>query len=277
VKGGDPQGSDLLLLAVSIPMLLTMLVYFRFVMGFFMRNFERQADLYSAVVMGSPEPTIRSLEKIALLSGKIRDLPSWHHFSIKERVETLWQSLKEPSVIKRHNRFVGKAFALYLVCMIGLGYLLNFSSLKQDLALHFIGRTLEEQIRQDPGNLSYYEGLAMLYHETGRIMQAVESYERILELSPDHHMSLNNLAWILATSEEEAIRDPSRALLLAERAVAQKRTAVYLDTLAEAYYANGEIQEAVKVIQEAIDVAKENRQYYEGQLQKFQAALGNLR
>jgi Zn-dependent protease with chaperone function len=274
VKGSESQTSDLLLLTVSIPMLLTMLVYFRFVMGFFMRNFERQADLYSAVVMGGPEHTIRSLEKIALLSGKIRDLPSWHHFSIKERVETLWRSLKEPAVIRRHNRFVGKAFILYLVCTIGLGYLLNFSPMKQVLAYNFIGKALEEQISREPENLGYYEGLAMLYHETGRVEEAMEIYERILRLSPDHHMSLNNLAWLLVTSESEEIRDPSRAVLLAERAVAQKRSPVYLDTLAEAYYRNGQIQDAVKVISEAVEAAEENRQYYEGQLKKFQAALG---
>ena len=80
---------NLFYLALSIPMLITLIIYFRYIMGFFMRNFERQADLYSAQLMGTPNYTIESLEKIALWSGKSRDVPSWHHFSIRQRVECL--------------------------------------------------------------------------------------------------------------------------------------------------------------------------------------------
>jgi Zn-dependent protease with chaperone function len=61
---------NLFYLLVSLPILATMVVYFRYVMGFFMRHFERQADLYSAVIMKTPRATISSLEKIAFLSGK---------------------------------------------------------------------------------------------------------------------------------------------------------------------------------------------------------------
>ena len=39
--------------------------------------------------------------------------------------------------------------------------------------------------------------------------------------------------------------------------------------MAEAYYANGAIQEAIKTIKEALAMAKENREYYKKQLRKF--------
>jgi hypothetical protein len=42
--------------------------------------------------------------------------------------------------------------------------------------------------------------------------------------------------------------------------------------LAEAYYVNGFIPEAIKTIEEAIAIAKENRGYYEKQLKKFSAS-----
>ena len=76
ISDTDSKTISLLYLFLSLPMLLTLFVYFRYIMGFFMRNFERQADLYSAKTMGTPMPAISSLEKIALLSGKIRELPS---------------------------------------------------------------------------------------------------------------------------------------------------------------------------------------------------------
>jgi Zn-dependent protease with chaperone function len=87
---GASADASFLYFVLALPVLVSMVVYFRYVMGFFMRHFERQADLYSALIMGSPRETISSLEKIAILSGKIRDLPSWHHFSIRQRVDCLW-------------------------------------------------------------------------------------------------------------------------------------------------------------------------------------------
>ncbi|MFB0533269.1 MAG: M48 family metallopeptidase, partial [Desulfatiglandales bacterium] len=87
---------------LSLPIILSIILYFRYVMGFFMRNFERQADLYSAKLIGDPEPTIMSLEKIARSSGQSRHRPSWHHFSIAERVAFLWRCGQDPRLIKRH-------------------------------------------------------------------------------------------------------------------------------------------------------------------------------
>ena len=52
LTGGNSSSASLLYLILSLPMLITMVVYFRYVIGFFMRNFERQADLYSAEIMG---------------------------------------------------------------------------------------------------------------------------------------------------------------------------------------------------------------------------------
>ena len=87
-------------------MILSLIIYFRFIMGFFMRHFERQADTYAAITLHDPTPIISSLEKIALLSGKIRDVPSWHHFSIRQRVEFLLKSNENPGLIKRHKRLI---------------------------------------------------------------------------------------------------------------------------------------------------------------------------
>ena len=48
---------------LSLAIIFNFLVYFRFIFGYFMRNFERQADLYSALTMETPRPVISSLEK----------------------------------------------------------------------------------------------------------------------------------------------------------------------------------------------------------------------
>ena len=266
----DSSATSLFYLTLSIPMLITLLVYFRYVMGFFMRNFERQADLYSAVTMGTPQPAISSLEKIAYSSGKSRNLPSWHHFSIRERVECLLKTLRDPGLIKRHNRFLVVSFFIYLVGMVGLGYFLNFSPMKQNLTYALAEKGLHQQLAKDPDSIVLYQNLAMIYHQMGKDQEAIKAYEKIIDLDPNRAVSLNNLAWLLVTSPNEELRDKTRALELAKRAVALKRSPVFLDTLAEAYYANGFISEAVTVIEEAISLATEGRGYYEKQMKKFQ-------
>ena len=254
-------------------MLATLFVYFRYIMGFFMRNFERQADLYSAVTMGTPMPAISSLEKIAILSGKIRDLPSWHHFSIRERVDTLWRAIKDPGIIKRHNRFVAVSFLVYLICLIGLGYSLNFGPIKKHLNYSFLEKALKQEILKKPGDVALYQALAMIYNQKEKYIKAIETYERIFSLDPDQPESLNNLAWLLVTAPDEKLRDKKRSLVLAKKAVSLERSSVFLDTLAEAYYVNGFIPEAVKTIEEAIALATENGGYYEKQLKKFSAGF----
>lgn len=269
ISSSRSDGSNILYFALSLPMLLSLIVYFRYVMGFFMRHFERQADLYSAKVMGTPEYTINSLEKIALLSGKSREVPSWHHFSIRQRVDCLLRFLREPSLLKRQNRFVALSFSLFVSFLLVFGYLLNFSPLKEKMTYAALENALQEQVSANPADLSLYENLAMLYHRMEDYGKAKEVYEKILALDPDRPVSLNNLAWLLATADDPRLRDVKRALVLAKRAVARERLPVYLDTLAEAYFVNGYRQEAVETIKEAISRAKENRDYYEKQLQKF--------
>ena len=266
----EGSSRSLFQLLVSLPILLSIFVYFRYVIGFFMRNFERQADLHSALTMETPRPVISSLEKIALLSGKSRTLPSWHHFSIKERVDYLWRFLSEPGLARRHNRFVGISFILYLILIIGLGYFVNSKVMTQNVKYALIGKTLEQQLEREPNNIVLYENVAMIYHEMGKLKDAIETYEKVIRLDPSRAVALNNLAWILGTAPDKDLRDPQRALLLAKEAVKHERSPVFLDTLAEAYYENGLISEAIETIKEAISAATENRNYYQEQLEKFQ-------
>lgn len=271
ISGSADQSFLYFLLAV--PILVSMVVYFRYVMGFFMRHFERQADLYSASIMGSPGETISSLEKIAIMSGKIRDLPSWHHFSISQRVDTLWKFLRDPGLIRKHNRFVRLCFGLYLVAMIGLGYFLNFSSTKEELFMAWRESALQAYLAKDPRNVPLLMTLAELTMKAGNIREAAKLYERVISIDENQPTALNNLAWFLLTAEEMDLRDKRRALVLAERAVALKKQPAFLDTLAEALYQNGYAQEAVETIKEAIALARDNVDYYKRQLLKFSGEI----
>jgi hypothetical protein len=85
----------------------------------------------------------------------------------------------------------------------------------------------------------------------------------------------NNLAWLFATSEDQQFRNPRGALEHAQRAVALSgwQEAAFIDTLAEAFYVNGNFAEAVKVQTEALKLQPDNREYQE-HMARYRKAAG---
>lgn len=85
------------------------------------------------------------------------------------------------------------------------------------------------------------------------------AFKLLLENAADsnHSASMLDLAWFLATSKEEADRDPSRALRLAKGAGEKTKDKVTSwQTLAAAYAANEKFDKAVKYQKKAIKKAK---------------------
>jgi membrane associated rhomboid family serine protease/TPR repeat protein len=107
--------------------------------------------------------------------------------------------------------------------------------------------------------------------------QAVYWYRKAAEHgAPDE---LNNVAWALATSPDPSVRNPVAALEYARKAIAAEKdhpSPHVLDTLAEAYYVNGQYEDAVKTEQRALELLTgENKNDYLKQLDKYQLALVN--
>ncbi len=127
----EPLAEAGLALWIGLPLVAFMLLYFRGVMGWFMRHFERQADAFALAAHGNPLPISASLERLARLSGRIRNLPSWHHFSIAQRVGFLSRAWNQPEIVRRHDRLVRRgrvAFVLGLVLVGFLGFQVSFGA-----------------------------------------------------------------------------------------------------------------------------------------------------
>ena len=270
----DPEYLTLISVFSTLPLLLLLVFYFRFLFGFFIRNFERQADLYVFGVMGRPFPLISALEKVALYSGNIRDVPSWHHFSIKQRVDFLAAAESNRSLLRRHRLKIRRALAgsLVGVAAVGvIGYLFHIGVLGTNLNEQLNFKVLSSLVQLEPKNPQVRLRLGTLYYSRNNVKDAVFHLERGLDLDPDNLEILNNLAWILATSTEKAFFQPQRALALAQKAAAGSQEAYILDTLAEAYHVNGQNKEALAAAQQALAVASENRSYYSQQVERFRA------
>jgi tetratricopeptide (TPR) repeat protein len=110
-------------------------------------------------------------------------------------------------------------------------------------------QAFEAALGKNPTTAEGQRLLADLYAEQKLYPEAVQHYKEALQIDPQSADSHNNLAWLYATSEDPKWRDPRAALEHARRAVelTQWKEAGFIDTLAEAHYASGSYQEAVRI------------------------------
>lgn len=262
----------LLAFLVAAPLLVFMVLYFRFVFGYFIRNFERQADIHVFSVLGESSSLIGSFEKIAAMSGKIRDRKNWHHFGIGERITFLEQCERDRSCIRKHNRKVAVSLAVYFLCIAlfaGIMQRVDFDALAAGYESRYIEAVIMHKLDQEPDNGIWFLLLGDLMQKQKMEKKALDAYEKALSLKPANADIRNNLAWLLLTARDESLRDPGRALRLAEKAAGLKGEGYILDTLAEAYWANNMPEDAVAVEIDAMRTDPENARYYRQQIRKF--------
>ena len=123
-----------------------------------------------------------------------------------------------------------------------------------------------------PENTDLYVLLGDLYYGRDNHLKASQAYEQAISLAGDHSRALNNLAWLYATTNEPDLRNPGLALTLAQRAAMLEQAPHVLDTLAECYFVNGRVADAIQAEQQALALADTKRRYYEEQLRRFKEA-----
>ncbi len=271
---------SLVSLISALPLIAVMILFFRFIFGYFLRNSERQADLYAMELVGDPQPLISSLEKIAIRSGGIEDLPSWHHYSIRQRIECLAEAFKNPRLIRRQNRkLYGSAliFVAVVSALLIVNWRANETGFTNDLRSEYDLRVLELGISKEPGNVEYLALYGGLLYEKGRYSEAESVLRAALMHDAENASVLNNLAWLYATGPSP-FRNPQDALDLALKAVALSPAPDFLDTLADAYYINGRYADALSAINEAISEGGPQQSYFRKQKEKIEKALkGEIR
>ncbi|MBU2470204.1 MAG: M48 family metalloprotease, partial [Proteobacteria bacterium] len=273
--GADGAGGAFSILA-ALPLVALLIVYLRLVMGFFMRHFERQADFFALGVMGEAAPLAASLEKIALMSGNTRDVPSWHHFSIAQRVRALDQAQAHPERIAAQARLIRRSLAVFFVALAlviagGLG--LEGLGLDLQLKQATLSRLLASELARRPHDARLQMQMGILLFEQGRERQARERLKGALALAPRDPEVQNALAWLYATAQDPALRRPREAVALAQEAVALVPLPHIWDTLAEAYFAAGDPRRAEAAARAALAAGPRERQdYFRAQLERFARA-----
>jgi cytochrome c-type biogenesis protein CcmH/NrfG len=138
-------------------------------------------------------------------------------------------------------------------------------------------RIAERQLAQTPENAPLWFALGNIAFERKDLGAAEAAFLRAIQLDAENPDALNNLAWLYATATQSEYRKPEEALRLAREAARRRPTASYiLDTLAEAYFVNGRISEALEIEQRALRLATERRDYYRAQIERFRKTLRSL-
>jgi len=120
-------------------------------------------------------------------------------------------------------------------------------------------RHLETAIALDPKDADAHYNLGNTLLQLGRASEAAAQYQRALEINPDDTETMNNLAWLLATSLDAMVRDGTKAVALAERAVlltGNKEPRV-VATLAAALAETARFQEAAETAERAAQLARD--------------------
>jgi len=252
------------------------IVYFRYIFGYFMRNFERQADIFVFPLLGNGLPLITSLQKVAFYSGCPPEKKNWHHFSIEERISYISKCQSNSIWIDRHHKKLRISFIVYWICLliIGIGiYNLEYGKIGQSLHLKYSEKLVQYAIQQSPDTPSLYMLLGEIALSDNNYKKAIQSYEYSLLLNPDNADVLNNLSWIYATCKDKAFRNNTKALEYAQKAASLNNSPYILDTLAESFYVNGHFQDAVRIGKNIMTMELKDPSYHQAQLNKFMAAL----
>ncbi len=133
---------------------------------------------------------------------------------------------------------------------------------QNDKAIEIYTKILE----QDGDNITVRRTRGDAYLTKGDHAEAIADFEKALEALPEDPSLLNNLAWVLATSPDDQLRNGKRAVELATKAceVTDYQQAHILSTLAAAFAESGDFDTAIEWSEKAVEMGEDQ----EAQLSK---------
>ncbi|MBU0677575.1 MAG: tetratricopeptide repeat protein [Verrucomicrobia bacterium] len=120
---------------------------------------------------------------------------------------------------------------------------------------------IDTALKLKPTVLQYVNLRLLWMYQDETPGEVIAYLKSALARNPDSYDLHNNLAWMLATQKDPALRSPGEALAHARQAaeLAGEDYAALLDTLAACHAANGHYTEAVDTAEKAVRLAEEEK------------------
>ncbi|MFC1834382.1 tetratricopeptide repeat protein [Thermodesulfobacteriota bacterium] len=100
---------------------------------------------------------------------------------------------------------------------------------------------------------------ARILTKLGKCKEAAADFDKVTEMNPSDAWALQDQAWFLMTCPDETVQDANKAFELAKKAgeMDEGKTGLVFETLAEAYFKQGDPLKAVEQQKKAIEIQKE--------------------
>jgi Flp pilus assembly protein TadD len=134
------------------------------------------------------------------------------------------------------------------------------SALRQAGRLEEACQAFEAALKIDPGSGAAHFNLAQTLRLRRMIPEALRHYEKAMQSLPGNPTVVSNYTWVLAASPDPKIRNGKLAVELAQEAsrAVGYRNLDLLRSLAAAFAANGQFEEARQTADRLITLAQEN-------------------
>ncbi len=132
-------------------------------------------------------------------------------------------------------------------------------------------------LQYQPQAQSIWNDLGVVYYQQNKTSEALDCWRKAVQSGSADAGTLNNLAWLMATEKTAAIYNPAKAIEYAQKVceMTKYQDVSFLDTLATAYAANGQLDRAVEVAQKACQEALRTSQLE--QARKMEQKLQSFR
>jgi len=113
---------------------------------------------------------------------------------------------------------------------------------------------VDKALKASPKFADAFRVRAWILSRMGKCKEASEDFVKVAQLKPEDAWSIQDRAWFLMTCPDEKLRDGTKALELAKKAneMTAGKDAVVQETLAEAYFQQGDAAKAAELQKKAI-------------------------